>query len=67
MENIIINKKEETIEAEGIKIIGYNKTLGCSMDFETIRKLQEGDYKKQTLDYLEKLYYMVFVTGIENY
>ena len=67
MENIIINKKDETIEAEGIKIVGYDKTFGFCMDLESIRKIQEGHYKKQTLDYLEDLYYMVFVTGIENY
>ena len=64
MENIIINKKEETIEADGIKIVGWDSTLGFHTDFETVRKIQERDYKKQTLDYLERLYYMVFV---ENY
>lgn len=63
----IIDHANETIECEGLKIVGYSDTLGFYTDFTTVKKIQEGNHSTRTLEFIERLYYMVFVTGTETY
>ena len=46
-----------------IVITGWSKTLGFMTNMDTVENIQKGSVSKCDLDYLEKLYYTIFVTG----
>jgi len=70
MEKIIIVKHNHrgyvATEDKSIVITGYDKEFGFHMPSTTVKNIREGKARKAEIEYLENLYYAVFVKGVED-
>jgi len=53
-------------EEKSIVINGYDKEFGFHTPSTTVKNIREGKATKAEIEYLENLYYAVFVKGVEN-